>query len=86
MKLMGSVGSKRAAAGFPACLGGAPLKLAIGAVVAALTWAFPRLLRRGPIEARQCFDFLGLKGMFPRLLRRGPIEANMTIDWENAAD
>ncbi len=36
---------------------------------------FPRLLRRGPIEAVPVAQRLDRHTRFPRLLRRGPIEA-----------
>jgi len=36
---------------------------------------FPRLQRRGPIEARHRAEHLGAQPLFPRLQRRGPIEA-----------
>ena len=36
---------------------------------------FPRLKRRGPIEACLLFIRMGIVCLFPRLKRRGPIEA-----------
>jgi len=40
---------------------------------------FPRLKRRGPIEARLFAKAKPLHCMFPRLKRRGPIEAFLAV-------
>ena len=54
----------------------APLKLEVQATFPAQEPIFPRLKRRGPIEASVGVG-VGLPlSSFPRLKRRGPIEAN----------
>src|SRR5690606_11485609 len=65
---------------FRAYSGAAPLKLPrVSAGPEGSEAGFPRLLRRGPIEAGCARSACELGAVFPRLLRRGPIEATFRL-------
>ena len=55
----------------------APLKLCQPAPPPLCACAFPRLQKRGPIEAHTVLPVLGPIWRFPRLQKRGPIEASI---------
>jgi len=53
----------------------APLKLLLRGVKRSRFWRFPRLQKRGPIEAYPLNLSHHPQHQFPRLQKRGPIEA-----------
>ena len=61
--------------GFHAYKSVAPLKLSMVKPVEAMRDRFPRLQKRGPIEAISESDLTPPVKLFPRLQKRGPIEA-----------